>query len=338
LFSKKYLYHYLLWGAVTISLVVDSSWMLRENPMVYSFYLPIKLLIQATIVYGNLNFLIPRFYNPPTRRWLYWLLVIVLLAFTGLLNFFHELLVWKHFNDTGPGNLLQMYFMNCLLPLRFLVFSALLNATVDFYKQKEYLEKVELEKATAELNFLKAQVNPHFLFNTLNNLYALILEKSDKSAESVLMLADIMKYLLSEGKENRVMLRKEIELLQNYTALERLRKPAIEITFTVSGNTDNLFITPLLLLPLVENAFKYGLHTVAENGFIRMVINCKGKEMQLRVENNIPPVHNKEALQSLGIGIDNVKKRLDLLYSGRYRLETRQVNGSFIADLQLKLE
>ena len=306
--------------------------------MVYSLYLPIKLLIQATVVYLNLNFLIPSFYHPRTRRWLYWVLVVVLLAATGLLNYFHELIVWKHFNTTGPDNLLQMYFMNCLLPLRFLVFSALLNATVDFYKQKEYLKKVELEKATAELNFLKAQVNPHFLFNTLNNLYALILEKSDKSAESVLMLADIMKYLLSEGKESRVMLLKEIQLLQNYTALERLRKPEIEITFTVSGNTEKLFITPLLLLPLVENAFKYGLNTVSKNGFIRIAIVCSEKEMHLKVANNIPPANNKEALYSLGIGIENVKKRLEILYSGKYDLEIRNENASFIVDLQLKLE
>lgn len=338
MFSKKYLYHYLLWGAVTISLVVDSSWMLRENPMVYSLYLPIKLLIQATIVYVNLNVLIPSLYTPGKNRWLYWLMVVVLLGLTGMLNFFHELIVWKHFNTTGPDDLLQMYFKNCLLPLRFLVFSALLNATVDFYKQKEYLKKVELEKTMAELNYLKAQVNPHFLFNTLNNLYALILEKSDKSAESVLMLADIMKYLLSEGKETRVMLRKEIELLQNYTALERLRKPDIEISFTVSGNTEKLFITPLLLLPLVENAFKYGLNTVSKNGFIRIGIICGVKEMQVRVENNIPPVHNKEALHSLGIGIENVKRRLEMLYKGKYALAIRNDNTSFIVDLQLKLE
>jgi len=337
LFRKKYTYHYLLWTVIAISLAIDSSWMLDKQPMIYAVYVPCKLLIQAIIVYVNLNFLIPKFYYPLTRRWLYWSLVILLLALTGMLNFFQELLAWKHFNTTGPTDLFKMYLLNCQLPLRFLVFSALLNATVDFYKQKEYLKKVEFEKATAELNFLKAQVNPHFLFNTLNNLYALILEKSDKSAESVLMLADIMKYLLAEGKEDKVILQKEIQLLHNYTALERLRKPGAEISFSVSGNTEKYFITPLLLLPLVENAFKYGLNTVAKNGFIRIGIICGENDLNVNVENNVPPVSNSEAMHSLGIGIENVKRRLELLYPGKYNLQIRNETASFIVNLQLKL-
>lgn len=338
MFSKKYLYHYLLWAMVTISLAIDSAWMLKEKPMVYAVFVPCKLLIQATIVYFNLNFLIPRFFYPKSSRWLYWILVVLLLASTGLLNFLQEFIAWKHFNVTDPPNLLKMYFVNCMLPLRFLVFSALLQATVDYYRQNEYLKKVEFEKATAELNFLKAQVNPHFLFNTLNNLYALILEKSDKSAESVLMLADIMKYLLAEGTMDKVLLQKEIRLLQNYTALERLRKPDAEIRFTVSGDTEKLFITPLLLLPLVENAFKYGLNTVTKNGFIRIDIICGEKDLKVSVENNVPPVNNREALQSMGIGIENVKKRLELLYSQRYQLSIRNETASFFVKLQLQLK
>ena len=222
------------------------------------------------------------------------------------------------------------------MPFRFLVFSALLKATVDYYKQNEYLKQVEFKKATAELNFLKAQVNPHFLFNTLNNLYALILEKSDKSAESVLMLADIMKYLLAEGKEDRVLLQKEIQLLKNYTALEQLRKPHAEITFTVSGEPENHLITPLLLLPFVENAFKYGLNTVSKNGFVRIAISCSEKEVRLVIENNVPPAINSEAVHSMGIGIENVKQRLELLYKGKYKLTIMDETASFTVNLQLQ--
>lgn len=335
MFSKKYLYHYLLWAAVSISLAVDSLWMFDEQPLVYAAYVPCKLLIQVVIVYFNLNFLIPRFFYPKKTRWLYWILVTCLLAFTGLLNFLQEIIAWKHFNSTGPDHLLKMYLLNCQMPFRFLVFSALLKATVDYYKQNEYLKQVEFKKATAELNFLKAQVNPHFLFNTLNNLYALILEKSDKSAESVLMLADIMKYLLAEGKEDRVLLQKEIQLLKNYTALEQLRKPGAEITFTVSGEAENLFITPLLLLPFVENAFKYGLNTVSKNGFIHIAIKCSEKQVQLVVENNTPPAINMEAVHSMGIGIENVKQRLELLYPGKYKLTILDEPSSFTVNLQL---
>ncbi len=253
-----------------------------------------------------------------------------------MLNFLQELIAWKHFNQAGPDHLFKMYLLNCQMPFRFLVFSALLKATVDYYKQNEYLKKVEFQKATAELKFLKAQVNPHFLFNTLNNLYALILEKSDKSAESVLMLADIMKYLLAEGKEERVLLQKEIQLLKNYTALEQLRKPDAEITIAVSGEPENHFITPLLLLPFVENAFKYGLNTVSKNGFVRIAITCSEKEVQLVIENNVPPAINREAVHSMGIGIENVKQRLELLYPGKYKLTILDEPASFTVNLQLQ--
>ncbi len=220
---------------------------------------------------------------------------------------------------------------------RYVIISFLLKISVDYYEQKETLKKIELEKTTAELNFLKAQVNPHFLFNTLNNLYALILEKSVKSGEAVLKLADIMKYILAEGKEDKVVLQKEIELLFNYTELERLRKPDAEIIFKTSGNTQNYFITPLLLLPLVENAFKYGLNSVSKNGFVRINIIAEDKSVHVIVENNIPPVRNNEALKSLGTGIENVKQRLEILYPGKYSINIDRRTGSFFVNLQLQL-
>jgi LytS/YehU family sensor histidine kinase len=219
---------------------------------------------------------------------------------------------------------------------RYLLISFLLKISVDYYEQKETLKKIELLKTTAELNFLKAQVNPHFLFNTLNNLYALILEKSDKSGEAVLKLADIMKYILAEGKEDKVPLQKEIELLYNYTELERLRKPDAEIIFASSGNTQPHVITPLLLLPLVENAFKYGLNSVSKNGFVRINITAGTGMVQVTVENNIPPVKNNEALKSLGLGIENVKQRLEILYAGKHAIHIDNKTESFIVNLQLQ--
>jgi two-component system, LytTR family, sensor kinase len=142
------------------------------------------------------------------------------------------------------------------IPVSYLLWIFFLFSLIaDVYPLYPRSPKVELEKITAEMNFLKAQLNPHFLFNTLNNLYGLILEKSDKSAESVLKLADIMKYILSEGKEEKVSLEKEITLIQNYTELERLRKTDAAITFTKTGHINGQLITPLLLLPFIENAF-----------------------------------------------------------------------------------
>ena len=237
----------------------------------------------------------------------------------------------------SPSTHFLLFLSQLGMAARYFLISFLLKITVDYYIQKETIKKIELEKATAELNFLKAQVNPHFLFNTLNSLYALILEKSDKSGEAVLKLADIMKYLLAEGKENKVLLQKEIDLLFNYTELERLRKPDAEITFISSGDTCNYFITPLLLLPLVENAFKYGLNSVSKNGFVRISIIEQNTYLHVTVVNNVPPVSNNIALQSLGLGIENVKRRLQLLYPGNYDFTIENDKNSFFVNLKLEL-
>jgi sensor histidine kinase YesM len=223
------------------------------------------------------------------------------------------------------------------MAIRYVLTAFFLQITVDFYEHKEKLKRIELEKTIAELSFLKAQINPHFLFNTLNNLYALILEKSDKSGECVLKLADILKYILDEGKEDKVSLKKELLLLENYIELEKLRKPDADVSFISECTSNNYQITPLLLLPFVENAFKHGLNTVSKNGFIHLTIKAKDQLLTLSIENNIPPVANIIAVESHGIGIENAKKRLSLLYSNRHELLIERKSNSFLVNLQLQL-
>ena len=336
LFTSKYLFHFLLWIFFIVSIIADSISLFLTNKELFIAYVFSKALVQALLVYLNLLFLYPQFFK--RKKYLYY--VFFLLLFTlvgGYCNMNLELYSRNIDAAPTPDRQLRLYLSQFWMAARYVLYSFLLKISVDYYEQKETIKKIELEKATAELNFLKAQVNPHFLFNTLNNLYALILEKSDKSGEAVLKLADIMKYILAEGKEDKVMLQKEIQLLYNYTELERLRKPDAEIIFNAPGNTGNYFITPLLLLPLVENAFKYGLNSVAKNGFVRINIITEGERLNVTVENNIPPVKNNVALQSLGIGIDNVKKRLEMLYAGKYVLNIENRSDSFFVNLQLQL-
>ena len=335
IFTKKYSFHFLLWIFFIVSLIADiDSPSLYNKGLLFSYAFA-KTAVQAIMVYINILFLYPRFFKQK-KHLLYALFVVVTTLIGGFGNLMAEL-----YKNEVVFNSFEKHFQPFLSQLgmasRYMLISFLLKISVDYYEQKETIKKIELEKATAELNFLKAQVNPHFLFNTLNNLYALILEKSDKSGEAVLKLADIMKYILAEGKEDKVMLQKEIQLLYNYTELERLRKPDAEIIFNAPGNTGNYFITPLLLLPLVENAFKYGLNSVAKNGFVRINMKTEGKGLNVTVENNIPPVKNNEALQSLGIGIDNVKKRLEMLYAGKYVLSIENRSNSFFVNLKLQL-
>ena len=336
IFTKKYSFHFLLWIFFIFSLIADSNTLFIYSKGRFIFYIFAKTFVQAALVYVNILFLYPVFFKKK-KYVLYILFVIVATLIAGYGNLNLELVTRIKLRLVTDKQYFQIFLSQTGMAARYVLYSFLLKISVDYYEQKETIKKIELEKATAELNFLKAQVNPHFLFNTLNNLYALILEKSDKSGEAVLKLADIMKYILAEGKEDKVMLQKEIQLLYNYTELERLRKPDAEIIFNAPGNTGNYFITPLLLLPLVENAFKYGLNSVAKNGFVRINMKTEGERLNVTVENNIPPVKNNEALQSLGIGIDNVKKRLEMLYAGKYVLNIENRSDSFFVNLQLQL-
>jgi sensor histidine kinase YesM len=336
LFTSKYAFHFLFWIFFIFSLIADTTSLFTQDKWLYVSYIFAKTLVQALLVYVNILLLYPVFFKKKK-----YLLYIVFVILVTLIAGYCNLKVEVYLRNNGELLSVEKHFRFFLSQLgmaaRYVIISFLLKISVDYYEQKETLKKIELEKTTAELNFLKAQVNPHFLFNTLNNLYALILEKSDKSGEAVLKLADIMKYILAEGKEDRVILQKEIELLYNYTELERLRKPDAEIIFKSSGNTQNYFITPLLLLPLVENAFKYGLNSVSKNGFVRISIIAEAKKVEIIVENNIPPVKNNEALKSLGIGIENVKQRLAILYPGKYMIDINSKTESFIVNLQLQL-
>jgi sensor histidine kinase YesM len=339
----KYLFHVLFWITVLMSMAADVSSLYFSDVYWFFFFIVAKTFIQIVLVYINLLILYPLFF----KKKQYVRYTIFLAAFTlcaGYCNMQLEIARSKGIAfDSGLAHFL--FFLSQLgMAARYVLISFLLQITVDFYKQKELFKKIEVEKATAELNFLKAQVNPHFLFNTLNNLYALILEKSDSSGEAVLKLADIMKYILSEGKENRVRLQKETDMLYNYCELERLRKPNAEISFITHGDMHSVFITPLLLLPLVENAFKYGLNSVSKNGFVRINISAEGEKLQVTVENNLPAVNANISqtnevtpLQSLGLGIENVKKRLQLLYPGMYDLIIENRTDSFFVKLKLSL-
>ncbi len=335
-FAAKYVFHFLMWIIVLISLAMDVPRLYLYDKGLFVYFVFAKTLIQAALVYVNILLLYPAFYKQK-RYILYGLFVILITLLAGYANMKLEI----HVNRIPAFPSARSHFFFFLSQLgmaaRYLLISFLLKITVDFYEQKELMKKIELEKATAELNFLKAQVNPHFLFNTLNSLYALILEKSDKSGEAVLKLADIMKYILAEGKEDRVLLKKEMEMLYNYTELERLRRPDAEIRFTTGGDTERYYITPLLLLPLVENAFKYGLNSVAKNGFVRIGMDVRNDTLVFTVENNLPPVQNSEAYHSFGIGIENVNRRLQMLYEKKYRLNIQDNPGSFFVHLQLQL-
>lgn len=204
-----------------------------------------------------------------------------------------------------------------------------------FLSQQQY-RNLENEKLQAEIAFLKSQIHPHFLFNILNSLYALSLKKSDRAPELVMRLSDLMHYMLYEANNTTISLVKEIEFIKNYIALEEIRyEDRFELTFNYSGEINNCQISPLILLPFVENSFKHGVNKVNNNGWLHIDINVNQGELTLLMENNIPTQQSENKLH--GIGLKNVRRRLELLYPNRFTLHTEQINELFYVSLKLKL-
>jgi len=217
----------------------------------------------------------------------------------------------------------------------FLVFTALAYF-IQTAKQDRHIAHLGKLQLIAERDYLKTQIQPHFFFNTLNNIYALTLQQSDKAAPLVAKHADIMRYMLYVATAPMVTLQKETDFLRNYIEVESVRySEHITIDFRAQGIQQAALIAPLLLLPFVENTFKHGIREELNEGFVLVVLSQMGDELSLEVSNS-KSVHNLSNGAS-GIGLKNVKKRLDLLYPDRYTLVINDEPNTYTVCLTLKL-
>lgn len=201
-------------------------------------------------------------------------------------------------------------------------------------KQRDFLN-AEKEKISAELQLLKAQVHPHFLFNTLNNIYSFSLRQSDKTSQMILKLSSLLSYMLYDCKSNEVLLEKEVEIMKNYIDLEKERYGGrLDVSINIEGDITNKYIAPLLLLPFLENAFKHGTSEQLEKPWLSMEIFCKQDIFRCKIVNS----KNEDELPSnKGIGIDNVKKRLNHIYPGKHELKISDEGNFFIVSLLIEL-
>jgi len=201
-------------------------------------------------------------------------------------------------------------------------------------KQQEWTQ-AEKEKTTAELQLLKAQVHPHFLFNTLNNIYSFSLENSKKTPGMILKLSSLLSYMLYECKADLVSLEKELEVMKNYIDLEKERYgDNIEISLNVEGDVQNKQIAPLLLLPFLENAFKHGTSEQLEKPWLSMDVIVKDHKLKCKIVNS---KNEFVALSEKGIGIDNIKKRLSFLYPDKHELKIKDEGDFFVVSLLIEL-
>jgi len=202
-----------------------------------------------------------------------------------------------------------------------------------FFQQWKWLKALESKKSKAELALLKSQINPHFFFNTLNNLYGLTVEKSDDAPNVVLKLSDMMRYTIYMGKEDLVPLKDEIEYLNNYIELHKIRyQKKVDIQFSHSDISDHQ-IAPLLYIIALENAFKHGVEKLTENAYIHINISTDVGSIRFEIENNF---EKSETECNSGIGLDNLKQRLQLLYPKKHQLTIE--NSDSVYKLYLKLD
>lgn len=207
----------------------------------------------------------------------------------------------------------------------------------DWYVDQQIQKRLTSEKLAAELKFLKAQINPHFLFNTLNNLYGLTLKNSSRAPEVVMRLSQLMHYMTYDSNQDRVPLEKEIEHLRNYIELERLRYgDKLKLTFVLSGNLQSRYIAPLLILPFVENAFKHGASELTDEAWMNLRLMVSENNMTFEIANNKQPYTIKKR-NDVGIGMKNVLKRLDLIYPNQYDLQIQEEDTVFRIRLSINV-
>jgi hypothetical protein len=230
-----------------------------------------------------------------------------------------------------PYRFMEAFFLGGI----FAVLAIFINFMTNWFKSQQLKAEMEKQKMESELNMLKYQVNPHFLFNTLNNIYSLVMKKSDRAPEAVLKLSNLMRYMIYETNEQRVALKRELEYIVHFIELQKMRMKYPEIIdYHIYGEPDNKMIAPMLLIPFIENAFKHALKSPDHT--ISITINIANETLAMQTSNTIDPKQKTDKLS--GIGLKNVRKRLELDYPGKHSLSIYRQEAKFYVDLMLNLD
>lgn len=349
IFSKKtgrLISHLAFWVVAYIFFVVFYG---RSNRDYQTTILFVSILFPLAIAttYILIYYLMPNFLLKG-RKALFFLLLVYLFIITFWLSelislFTFVIIAGYQVKSTAPISfdslslIVGLYFVNLVAVAVKQVKRAFLMQQMNTdLEQKKLATEIKLKEA--ELSLLKAQIHPHFLFNTLNNLYGLTLEKSDMAPDLVLRLSDLLDYMLYRCNLPKVYLKNELENLQNYIQIEKLRYgQKLKLVFVLKGEPDSLKISPMLLLPFVENAFKHGTSKQVNNPFVNISIEIQKELLSFRIENSKTVFSGKEENYTQGIGLNNVRKRLELLYPGKYKLNISPEESTFKVDFEIEL-
>ena len=325
-FSSTFLRNLLFWLCIFLYFMFSLNVANYEKGYPQLFFATSKTLIpQLVTAFVCLKILVPRYLN--TKKpvlFAFWLLILLFAMFAFyliILMYFYEPTYFLP-TEINPSPFLERisnFSVFLSKAVKFIAPTALL-LMARFYKNQQKLLQLNEQKKTAELTALKHQLNPHFLFNTLNNLYALAIKKSDQTPEVIEKLSDILDYMLYRCNDSYVSVQKEIELIENFLSLEKVRYgKRVKISLEKEIKQD-VKIAPLLLLTFIENAFKHGVSQELKEAFITIKISLIEKQIVFIIENSIPKVSIEKEPEHC-IGLKNVKKQLELLYPGNYFLE-----------------
>ncbi len=340
IFSSRYrVWRHLLYWTFHVA-IWAAFWMVMGVPLSYGRHLlnmimwvPAFILFGYPLVYGAIPHLLLK-----GRVWQFFLFVLL----WGVIGLFID----AGYRGYVLIPLQEAMGLDNILPRGPLAFCYLCMTTsaaspmvIKFFKlwtikQRDWV-RAQQEKATAELQLLKAQVHPHFLFNTLNNIYSFSLDNSPKTPGLILKLSSLLSYMLYDCKTDEVRLEKEIDIMRNYIDLEKERYgDKIDVSWSVEGEIKDKLIAPLLLLPFLENAFKHGLSEQIEKPWLSVDIAVQQGMLRCKIANSknefVPESEN-------GIGIDNVKKRLTFMYPGKHEMKINDEGSFFVVSMMLVL-
>ncbi len=336
---KPMVYHSLIWVFLLVVFSFYEIYFSRTD-LNFVYVLSnhvIRLLILGAAVYYNIYVLIPKYLANKKGGFYFLFFILLVVVVTPIENF----LIYTKSANVPEMRAQLLSTLNLKFVSNFFIIgtSTLVKITLDWLRSQREKQELETKTMQSELRFLKSQINPHFLFNTLNSLYALTLKKSDKAPDIVLKLSEMMRYMLYECNEPFVLLSKEVLYIRNYLDLEKLRQgDKIDIDFTVEGNISDQRIAPLMFMSFIENCFKHGLGNHISPGFVRITFTVEGSEMKAVIENSKPQSMPKNLHpRSGGIGLVNVRRRLELLYPDRYSLEILDTPNSYAVHLDISL-
>jgi two-component system, LytTR family, sensor kinase len=355
----KVMLHILAWIIILgIPLYFFNRWEVGKD-FIWLYY--IGSLINGIIFYTNYLILVPKFFFS-SGKLKYYLSVLFLLTFLYFISDRSNALVFRYVpgqNNSeevripekegrkmpppqtdehfGGPPFREMHLFNYMFTSLFLVFFSVGMRVLERHSQTEKLQKeLEKEKLNSELAFLKNQISPHFFFNTLNNIYSLISINAEDSQKAVLRLSKLMRYLLYDSEHGNTKLSNEIDFMNNYIDLMKLRLSSkISLNISFPDKYDDINIPPLIFIPFIENAFKHGI-SFRDKSFIDISMTTDRESIQFRCANSLVKIAEETETGQSGIGLENVTKRLNLLFPGKHEIKINKSETEFEVFLQIK--